>query len=136
MPDDVLLAKADIIERCLKRIEEEYANIQDSLEKDQTRQDAIVLNLQRACEACIDMGLRVVRLKRLGLPHSNREIFALLERANLIDEKLSNALQSMVGFRNIAIHEYQKLNIAILEHILNHNLEDIIHFQKLMLKIE
>ena len=101
--DDVLLNKAAIIERCLQRIEEEYRGFEDQLGTDFTKQDSIILNLQRACEASIDMGNHVVRLRRLGIPQSSRDTFSLLERAKLIDGELSRSLQEMVGFINVAV---------------------------------
>ena len=57
MVDDIALNKLAIIERCLARIREEYAGHETELATDFTRQDAIVLNLQRACEAAIDPGM-------------------------------------------------------------------------------
>jgi len=60
-----------VIDRCLCRVREEYAHGPDAL-MDQTRQDAIVLNLLRACEACIDLAMHVVRVRRLGLPETSR----------------------------------------------------------------
>ena len=57
MADDALLNKAASIERCLKRIQEEYAGA--PLETSQTRQDALVLNLLRACETAIDMAMHL-----------------------------------------------------------------------------
>jgi len=68
MVDDILLNKTAIIERCLKRIEEEYVGHEGELESDFTRQDSIVLNLQRACEAAIDAAMHLVRVHRLGVP--------------------------------------------------------------------
>ena len=47
MADDVILNKAGIIERCLQRIDDEYADDPSNLYENITRQDAIVLNLQR-----------------------------------------------------------------------------------------
>lgn len=122
--DDVLLNKAAIIERCLQRIEEEYRGAEDQLETNFTKQDSIVLNLQRACEASIDMGNLVVRRRRLGVPQSSRDTFALLERARLIDPRLSRNLQGMVGFRNVAVHDYQSLNLQVLRAVLERNLPD------------
>ena len=55
--DEVLLAKAASIERCLARIRDEYAGTATSL-SNITKQDAIVLNVQRACEAAIDGAMR------------------------------------------------------------------------------
>jgi len=66
--DEVLLGKAAIIERCLRRIDEEYRGHEDELATNFTRQDSILLNLQRACEASIDAAMHLVRLHRLGIP--------------------------------------------------------------------
>jgi hypothetical protein len=54
MADDVLLNKAAAIERAVRRVREEYAGDDSNLLSNETRQDAIILNLQRACEASID----------------------------------------------------------------------------------
>ena len=50
MVDDVILNKAATIERCLQRVVNEYAGNDSNLVANQTKQDAIILNLQRACE--------------------------------------------------------------------------------------
>jgi hypothetical protein len=57
MVDDVPLNKVAIIERCLARIKEEYYGYEDELEVNLTRQDSIVLNLQRTCEAAISLAM-------------------------------------------------------------------------------
>jgi uncharacterized protein YutE (UPF0331/DUF86 family) len=135
MVDDVLLNKAATIERCLQRIAEEHQGSAHELESNQTRQDAIILNLQRACEAAIDAAMHVVRLKRLGLPQESREAFRLLEDARMLSSELSQQMQAMVGFRNIAMHEYQKLNLDIVRAILTERLDDFQAFAKLMVKL-
>lgn len=56
MADDVLLNKAQSIERAVGRVREEYANAQGNFAQSYTHQDAAILNIQRACEAAIDMG--------------------------------------------------------------------------------
>ncbi|MDO9064015.1 MAG: DUF86 domain-containing protein [Sulfuricella sp.] len=101
MPDDVLLNKAGIIERCLARIDEEYRGHENELDTDFTRQDSIILNLQRACEAAIDAAMHIVRLRRLEVPQESREAFAMLHQAGVLPGDLSEHLQAMVGFRNI-----------------------------------
>lgn len=58
MADDVILNKAAIIERCVARVREEYADDERNLTDNLTRQDSIILNLQRACEAAIDLAMR------------------------------------------------------------------------------
>jgi uncharacterized protein YutE (UPF0331/DUF86 family) len=134
MADDVLLNKAAAIERALRRVREEYANDDRHLTDNQTRQDAIVLNLQRACESCIDAAMHIVRVERLGVPQDTREAFTLLERAGLLDGTLADRLRRMVGFRNIAVHEYQTLNLDILRHIVREGVGDLQSFAALLLR--
>lgn len=76
MADDVLINKAATIERCLKRAREEYDR--DPATFATTRQDAAILNIQRACEAALDMGQHLIRREKLGVPQSARDVFALL----------------------------------------------------------
>lgn len=128
MVDDVLLNKVAIIERCLSRISEEYLGRESTLETDQTRQDSIVLNLQRACEASIDLAMHVSRKHRLGLPQDARDGFTLLQNAGLISGDIANQMRAMVGFRNVAVHQYQQLSIPVLRSILDHHLGDFTAF--------
>ena len=128
MVDDILLNKTAIIERCLKRIEEEYLGHESELESDFTRQDSIVLNLQRACEAAIDAAMHLVRVHRLGVPQSSRDAFVLLEKSGRLIPDLGASMQSMVGFLNVAVHAYQELSMTILRSILESRLDDFRRF--------
>ena len=132
MPDDVLLNKVAIIRRCLARIDEEYQGRPDRLEV-LVVQDSVVLNLQRACEAAIDLAMHAVATGGLGLPQDARDAFTLLERAGRIDAALRARMQAMVGFRNLAVHEYQKLQLPIVLAILDRHLADFVTFADRML---
>lgn len=134
MADDVILNKAASIERCLRRITEKYGGDPQNLSGNQTKQDAIVLNLQRACETAIDLAMYVVRGKGLGLPQESREAFALLEKAGLLPAELASRLQRMVGFRNVAVHEYARLNLDILNTIITTHLDDFRRFSSTIVK--
>ena len=135
MVDDVLLNKVASIERCLRRIADEYVGHESELETDYTRQDSIILNLQRACEAAIDAAMHQVRIKELGIPQESRDAFCMLEEAGLLTAELSAHMQAMVGFRNVAVHDYQKLNLAIVRAILEKRLDDFRQFAKVMVSI-
>jgi uncharacterized protein YutE (UPF0331/DUF86 family) len=124
MPDDVRLNRAATIERCLARVREEYGADGDGLATDVRRQDALVLNLLRACETAIDLAMHLVRREALGVPQSSRDAFALLAEAGVIEPGLAAALQRMVGFRNLAVQRYQELDLAILGRIVEERLVD------------
>ncbi|ACB33544.1 protein of unknown function DUF86 [Leptothrix cholodnii SP-6] len=134
MADDVLLNKAATIERCVARVREEYAAAGAHFATDFTRQDAAVLNIQRACEAALDMGQHLIRRDRLGLPQSARDVFELLARAGRIDTTLASALQKMVGFRNIAVHDYQRLLLPITVSVITSHLDEFLQYSAALLK--
>ncbi|HDX9707899.1 TPA: DUF86 domain-containing protein [Bacillus thuringiensis] len=134
MKNEVILNKISTIERCIKRIQDVYGNNPDNL-GDYTRQDSIILNIQRACEASIDLAMHIVAEKKLGLPQSSREAFDLLVSAGLISLGLASKLKAMVGFRNIAVHDYQNVNLDIVRQIIEKHLKDFKIFTKEVLGI-
>ncbi len=134
MPDrDVILAKAGNIQRCLRRIKEATDLKPDSLDEID-KQDIFVLNLQRAVEAAIDIAAHIVASEGLGLASTIKDNFKFLSEAGIIDENLFKKMQAMVGFRNIAVHDYQSIDVAILKSILTDNLKDIEEFYTVILK--
>lgn len=136
MPDDVVLAKAATIERCLKRVEEEYANDDRNLFNNITRQDAILLNLQRACEAAIDVAMHLVAKHRLGVPRDSREAFELLAQARFISPDLAQRLKAMVGFRNLVVHDYQALDLVRVRELIRERLGDFLELTRSLLQRE
>jgi len=133
--DDVLFNKVEVIERCLLRIHEGYDGHESQLNDEFMRQDSIILNLQRACEASIDAAMHVVRVKKLGIPQKSRDAFCMMETHGLLSPELSTSMQAMVGFRNIAVHNYQAVNLDVVVSILNHRLGDFRAFTRCLIII-
>lgn len=128
MADDIILNKVAIIERCIARIRAEYAGNDANLFTDLTRQDSIILNLQRACEAAIDLAMHLVSVHRVGVPQDTRSAFDLLRDAQVLPAAVADQMTRMVGFRNIAVHEYQKLDLLIVKRIVTEHLDDFRQF--------
>lgn len=123
-PDNVGLSKTAIIERCIRRMREEYAA--DPTLANYTHLDALTLNIERACQAAIDLAMHVVAVEHLGMPQSSAESFVLLHRAGLVDEALATRLAGMVGFRNIAIHQYRELDKGVIHAIMKDGWKDLV----------
>ncbi|GGX58356.1 type VII toxin-antitoxin system HepT family RNase toxin [Saccharospirillum salsuginis] len=134
MTDDVILNKVATIERCVQRAREEYEAEPETFATNFTRQDAAILNIQRACEAALDIGHYLIRRDKLGIPQGARDVFSLLERAQWIDSGMSESLKRMVGFRNIAVHDYRALQLPIVTTIIEKHLDDFLAFGRVMLK--
>ncbi len=132
MGNDVILNKIAIIERCIVRINEEYAGNPENL-NNYTKQDSIILNIQRACEASIDLAMHIVSEKKLGIPQNSRDAFEVLAKNGLISNELMKKLKSMVGFRNIAVHNYQSVNLKIVEEIIEKHINDLKTFTSIIL---
>ena len=133
--NDIIINKAAIIERCLQRITEELQDSKDDFISDFTRQDAAILNLLRAFGAAQDMATHVVRVRKLGVPQNSKDVFVLLENAKLIPVKISHKLQAMVGFRNIAVHNYMELNLDIVKNVLEKELNVFLDFNRCLLAL-
>ena len=100
---DVVLNKIQTIQRCISRIKEEYVGYEDGFVNNYTKQDSVILNLERASQAAIDIATHIIKVKKLGLPNSSRELFDILQKYGYISENISNSMKGMVGFRNIAV---------------------------------
>lgn len=123
MPDDVMLNKAAIIERSLRRVLSIYHA--DPELADLMHIDALTLNVERACQAAIDLAMHVVATKHLGMPQSQADAFRLLADAGELDRKLSERMIGMCGFRNILIHQYQELELDLLHEVASEHWKDL-----------
>lgn len=125
-PDNVMFNKAAIIERSLRRMKEEYSK--NPALDNYTHIDSMILNIERACQAAIDLASHLVANLHLGIPQNSGEAFVLLHRNKYISERLSKSMVGMTGFRNVAIHEYQELEMEILRAIADKEYKTLIEF--------
>ena len=125
-PDDVCLNKAAIIERSIRRLREEYAF--DPELTNYSHIDALTLNIERACQAAIDLALHLVAREHLGMPQNSADAFKLLHKAELITEQTAKAMVAMTGFRNVAVHEYQGLDINVIRSIAEEHWKSLVTF--------
>ena len=123
-PDNVSLNKAAIIERCIRRMQEEYSA--DKSLSNFTHLDALILNIERACQAAIDLAMHIVSAEHLGMPQSSAESFSLLQKVGKLDSILASRLSNMTGFRNIAIHQYQDIELAVIHYIMKDGWRDLV----------
>ena len=121
---DLVTAKLAVIDRCLARIAEVRSETGRGFRPVDVG-DITAINLIRAIQAVIDLATHVVAAESYGTPDSTANAFALLEQQGVIDPDLAGRLRRMVGFRNIAVHEYQTLDPVIIERIVEQHLGDL-----------
>ncbi len=129
---DVLIEKINHIQNCLKRIHETIHGDLNRLEHYDI-QDIVVLNLQRAVQLTIDIASHIVATESLGVPQALKDVFAILEKNQILNHSISSKMQKMVGFRNIAVHDYQAINPEILKSIISYHLSDLEEFYTIIL---
>jgi uncharacterized protein YutE (UPF0331/DUF86 family) len=133
LPSDVLLAKAQTIERATKRAREALAG-SAAFGTDLDAQDIAVLNIVRVCEAALDMSNHIIRVHSLGVSTNATEAFKLLEKRGYISPEMANNLSRMASFRNLAVHDYGMLDYDIVAQIVRVNLDEVLAFSAMMVR--
>jgi uncharacterized protein YutE (UPF0331/DUF86 family) len=126
--NEIVINKIQSIQRCVERAREEYRKNPEEFDTDYTRQDAAILNVLRACELAIDLANHVIKSRRMGIPTSSGESFDLLHRQRVIDRRLTEELKDMVQFRNIVIHDYQRVDLRVVKSVIVSGLDDLVLF--------
>ena len=125
---DVAVQKITSLQRCIARAREAYAAAGPGVRTNYNLQDAAILNVIRACDAAIDLANMAIRRRHLGVPNESRDSFTALVRENIVAPDLGDRLKKMVGFRNLAVHQYRELDLDILEAVIRTNLDDLLTF--------
>lgn len=131
--NDVVINKVASIQRCIQRARQEYNSDREGFLTNFTVQDAAILNVLRACEQSIDLANHFVKKQKLGIPAGSAETFELLAAARIINPALGARLKKMVSFRNTVTHQYQQLNLKIVEAVINTGLDDLLELCDLIL---
>lgn len=134
--NETILNKKISIERCIMQVKSYYSQRGNtSFYENYLLQDAIAMNLQRISELAIDIANYLIKKKKLGLPQDSANTFVLLQRAGLISEEMLKQMQGMVGFRNVLVHEYKKLDLSIMIEVIENRLQVPLDFANQALRI-
>lgn len=136
MVDAVLvMRKLGELEEHLDHVKE-YAGISlDDYIKDWRAQRIVERTLQIMIELCIDIASHIVADRRLRVPTSYADVFVVLRESGLISEELGRTMEKMAKFRNIVVHNYDRVDAAVVILILRRHLDDFLHFKDHVLSI-
>lgn len=132
MDREVVEQKLESLRRCLKRIETKCPADPDTLVADFDLQDIVSLNLSRAVQLCVDMGAHLISSMDVAPPDTMGQTFDILTQAGLLDAALGLSLKKAVGFRNIAVHNYDAINWHIVHSIVKNHLADFSAFARIV----
>lgn len=89
--------------------------------------------LQMAIECLLDIGNILIALHKWRAPENNRAVFQVLAEQGIIPAEALQRYEKMAGFRNILVHEYTKIEPAIVYGTLKRGLTDIERFREYIL---
>jgi len=120
--------KIESLRKCLLRIEARRPDTLDLLLHDLDAQDILVLNLSRAIQLCVDISVHLLSDLNQEIPDTMGLAFSNLSSAGIISTELSDQLRNAVGFRNIAVQNYQDIDWGIVHSIAHEKLSDFKEF--------
>jgi len=129
----ILEKKIDSILRCLTRIEGRLPQSETDFFKDYDAQDVVVLNLTRAVQLSVDIATHILSTTNQAPPSTMAEAFLSLEHINIISPEIADKMKRAVGYRNVAVHCYDDINLSITYEIAQNNLGDFKQFIKQIL---
>jgi uncharacterized protein YutE (UPF0331/DUF86 family) len=129
MKSDIILYKLQSLSRCINRIS---SKISHDFITNLDSQDIVILNLQRAIQISIDIGAIVLKENKIEIPNNRSEIFTLLFENKIISAELSDSLKRSVGFINLAVHEYSKLDLEKVYSLSKNELNIFLEFGKVI----
>lgn len=128
MDKQVIDQKLESLRRCLERIQQKCPATAQELISNVDLQDIIALNLSRAVQISVDIGAHIVSETQTPAPTTMGQTFDLLVQASILDPEVGAKLKKAVGFRNIAVHNYETINWLIVHKITKQHLIDFKDF--------
>ena len=123
------------LNRCLERVKLHTPANVEALQSDFDTQDIICLNIQRAVQISVDIAAHILAEQLHEQTPTMAETFLALSRYELLDSQLASRLAKAVGFRNIAVHEYDTLDMNILYSIITKEIGCFYEFSDAALRI-
>ncbi len=136
MDRDIIDQKLESLHRALQRVSDKCPNTAEILAKDFDAQDIVALNLTRAVQISIDIGSHIISCTDSPTPSTMGQVFEILSRANIISVELAERMKKSVGFRNLAVHNYDAINWKIVYAIATQHLDDFKQFATAVVEIE
>ncbi|MEE9495865.1 MAG: DUF86 domain-containing protein [Desulfobacterales bacterium] len=134
MDSDLIIAKAGSVRSHLNRVFEKRNIDLDSFLKDIDTQESILFNVQMAVQNCIDIAAHIISEKGLGVPGSTTEMFYVLGKNGYLDKDLTQKMVKAVGFRNLIVHEYGKIELEQVYEIAQNDINDLNEYLKAIIK--
>ena len=136
MDRTVIEQKLESLRRCVARVADKCPASAEDLERDLDAQDIVSLNLTRAIQICVDLAAHLIASRDIPAPDTMGQAFDALALAGLIPTELAGRMKKAVGFRNIAVHNYDAINWHIVHSLCRLHIDDFREFAIAILNLE
>ena len=124
----LILRKLADLEAYLKQIGEYTGISVEAYANDWKVQRIVERTLQIMIETCLDIAGHIISDAGYRAPDSYADMFKILQENGILEKPLMSAMDKMAKFRNIVVHQYEKIDPAIVTTILNKHLDDFSRF--------
>lgn len=132
MDRTVIEQKIEALRYCITRVQHKCPTDAATLARDPDAQDIVALNLSRAVQQCVDIGAHLIARSESAAPETMGQTFDRLHEIGVIPQGLADRLKKAVGFRNIAVHNYEVINWEIVHAICSRHLDDFREFARIV----
>jgi len=136
MDRELINQKLESLRRALQRVSDKCPESIEVLTSDFDAQDIIALNLTRAVQLSIDIGSHLIAGTDYPPPTTMGQVFEVMNKAGFIEAELADRMKKAVGFRNLAVHNYDAINWAIVYAIATRHLNDFKAFARAVVAVE
>ncbi len=136
MDRQVIDQKLESLRRCIVRIQDKFPVQAAELQSNFDLQDIIALNLSRAVQLTVDIGAHIISTMNMPAPETMGQTFDILAQQKVLPFNVADQLKKSVGFRNIAVHNYEAINWQIVHSIVSMHLSDFSEFARAVAKWE
>ena len=128
MDQQLVEEKLEALRHCVQRVQDKCPASVDGLMNDSDIQDIVSVNLTRAVQLCVDISAHLISESNEIPPSSMAGSFDALQRMGVIDAEICRQMKRAVGFRNVAVHQYQAVDWNIVFAICTTNIDDFRSF--------
>lgn len=130
----LVLRKLAVIEEYMDQLEEYRTTTIERYAHDWKTQRIVERTLQMMVEICIDISGHIIADRRYRVPTGYADSFSVLVENAVINEGLAKSLAKMAKFRNVVVHDYDRVDAEIVIGILRKNLDDFIKFKQAVIE--
>jgi len=132
---ELILRKLTDLEQYITQVEEFRGITPEEYRRDWKTQRIVERTLQIAIEACADVANHIIADRNLRMPSTYAEAFEVLAEADILTAAQREAMVRMSGFRNLIVHEYARIEPAMVVRVLRERLGDFGAFRAAILRI-